>query len=88
MDVIGLVIDVNSLLKPLGYMAATVGVLSIYTNLVSYYGTKIKLNRLASKYGDEYAKEVMDREYEAHSPKWTNLVGGFGIKLLKKKYVF
>lgn len=75
----------------LGFLAGftgTVGVVSAYANLVSYYGTKFKLNRLAKRYGQDYAKEVFDRTCDAYEPPMSNFIGGFGIKLLKKKYVF
>lgn len=81
-------IDSNSLLTSLGVFSATVGTLSVCTNLISYYGTKFKLNRSTKQYGKDYAEEMLDKWYNAYKSPVPNLFGGFGFKLLKKKYVF
>lgn len=81
-------IDSNSLLTSLGVFSATVGAISVYANIASYYGTKYKLNSLKKRYGQQYAEDVFKRECDAYKSPTTNLFGGIGIKLLKKSFKF
>ncbi len=77
-----MLIDSNSILTALG----TLGACSLYINVVSYYGTKHRLNRISNKYGKEVADNFIEREVKLHKSRLANLIGGVGVKLAARKY--
>ena len=78
--------DINSILATAGVFAATVGVCSFYTNLITYYGTKQKIIRLAREEGNTAVDKFIEREESIYKSPIRKLIGGIGTSLVARKY--